>query len=215
MSYAADSRASQGDDKNENPGIVTSDSLAAESVQEGGSFGANSDDRGVISQGSKGSTASNTNTSGARTIDPATSRSERDAEDETSGHQSGASDLTGSQGLGSSAGGVIYSSVGSGNNTGSSGNTGSAQNTSGFNNSSSGVNENSRPKGANISEGGFDSDAPNASFTDDIGGKNDPGRAALGKMEAANEPGSGGTGPRQFGAVSNDGQFDSLGDTSA
>ncbi|KAF2759029.1 hypothetical protein EJ05DRAFT_475260 [Pseudovirgaria hyperparasitica] len=40
--------------------------------------------------------------------------------------------------------------------------------------------ETGRPKGRNISEGGFDSDAPNASFnTTDIGGKNDPGRRGM------------------------------------
>lgn len=41
-----------------------------------------------------------------------------------------------------------------------------------------------KPHGKNITEGGFDSDAPNASFnTTDIGGKKDPGRAAMKKTE--------------------------------
>jgi len=165
-----------------------------------------------MGQPSKGSNTSNTDTSGARTIDPAISKSERGAEDNSSGGQSG---LTGAQGLGSSAGGVTYSSAGSGSGTGSSGSSGSGSGSSGSAFASSGSGENERPKGTNITEGGFDSSAPNASFNSEIGGKNDPGRAALGKMEAANEPGSGGTGRREFGAVSNDGQFDSLGDTSA
>lgn len=37
---------------------------------------------------------------------------------------------------------------------------------------------NTKPKGNNITEGGFDSNAPNASFNTDIGSRNDPGRAA-------------------------------------
>ena len=61
------------------------------------------------------------------------------------------------------------------------------------------------PKGQNISEGGFDSDAPNASFNTDIGGKDDPGRRAIQQMDV---PSSGG-GPRQE-EVTNDGQYDAL-----
>lgn len=34
-----------------------------------------------------------------------------------------------------------------------------------------------KPKGTNITEGGFDPNAPNASFNSDIGTRNDPGRA--------------------------------------
>lgn len=42
------------------------------------------------------------------------------------------------------------------------------------------------PHGKSIQEGGFDSSAPNASFTTDIGGKNDPGRLAENQMSAGN-----------------------------
>jgi hypothetical protein len=73
----------------------------------------------------------------------------------------------------------------------------------------------SQPKGENLKEGGFDSDAPNASFSTDIGSKKDPGRVALNDIEASNTPYAGGTGPQQT-KITNDGQFDSLGgDTSA
>lgn len=72
----------------------------------------------------------------------------------------------------------------------------------------------SQPKGKDLTEGGFDSSAPNASYTTDIGGENDPGRVALGKMEAENVPVAGGAGERQN-EVTGDGQFDVLKDASA
>lgn len=40
-----------------------------------------------------------------------------------------------------------------------------------------------KPKGNNITEGGFDADAPNASFTTDIGSENDPGRAGTAQFQ--------------------------------
>ena len=49
----------------------------------------------------------------------------------------------------------------------------------------SGEEDSLKPKGKNIQEGGFDSSAPNASFTTDIGGKNDPGRVALEQFVSA------------------------------
>ena len=72
------------------------------------------------------------------------------------------------------------------------------------------------PKGQNVQQGGFDSGAPNASFDTDIGGKNDPGRVALGEFQrsAAESGPDAGSGPRQSG-VSNDGQFDVLKEASA
>ncbi|KAK5115287.1 hypothetical protein LTR62_001487 [Meristemomyces frigidus] len=221
MSYAADSRANEArseglnNPKNENPGIVTSDSLAAESIQGGGSFGANSDSRGPMDQPSKGSNAANTDTSGATTLESARSAGARDDGDGEQGYGATGSGQTGTQyeqagGLGSSAsGGVTYTDKSSSGN-GSSGNSGSNNSRQSGGSSSA----NSRPKGQNVQEGGFDSDAPNASFTTDIGGQNDPGRAALNDMQARTEPGSGGTGAKQYG-VTNDGQFDSLGESSA
>ena len=59
-----------------------------------------------------------------------------------------------------------------------------------------------KPKGRNITEGGFDSDdANNASFTGEIGTENDPGRAAEQKLQRDNaQPGQdAGSGPRQKG----------------
>lgn len=43
-----------------------------------------------------------------------------------------------------------------------------------------------KPKGKNLTEGGFSSDTPNASFGTKIGGGGDPGRVALGEFEKRN-----------------------------
>lgn len=63
-----------------------------------------------------------------------------------------------------------------------------------------------KPKGRNITEGGFDSDdSKNASFNAEIGTENDPGRAAELKLqkENAGAAGDAGSGPRQKG-IQND-----------
>ncbi|ERF76899.1 hypothetical protein EPUS_02610 [Endocarpon pusillum Z07020] len=64
-----------------------------------------------------------------------------------------------------------------------------------------------KPKGRNITEGGFDSDdSKNASFNAEIGTENDPGRAAELKLqrENAETAGDAGSGSRQKG-IANDG----------
>ena len=69
-----------------------------------------------------------------------------------------------------------------------------------------------KPKGKNITEGGFDSDDKNnASFTSDIGDENDPGRLSENKFQRSNaESGpDAGSGPRQKG-LTGDGQYDAL-----
>ncbi|KAH6625489.1 hypothetical protein C7974DRAFT_360699 [Boeremia exigua] len=63
----------------EAPGTITSDSLAAESLQNSGSFAANNPKAAASSQPSTGSTATNTDTSGARRLDPAVDAQARDA----------------------------------------------------------------------------------------------------------------------------------------
>ena len=49
---------------------------------------------------------------------------------------------------------------------------------------------NPKPKGKNLTEGGFDSDAPNASFNTDIGSEEDPGRLAEHKYQKREAIGS-------------------------
>ncbi|KAM3418620.1 hypothetical protein BST61_g4597 [Cercospora zeina] len=162
--------ATQNSPKNEGLGTVTSDSLAAESVNAGGSFAENSDSRGPSSQPSYSTTTNTTDTSNATKLDSATSSSARSTEP---------------------------------TQFGSAGASGSARDAI-ANGHSSYAQSVAQPKGQNLQEGGFDSGAPNASFTTDIGGKNDPGRLALNAAQEKNVPSSGGAGPRQ-GQVTNDG----------
>lgn len=203
------------DPKNENPGVVTSDSLAGESITDGGSFGANSDARGPMNQPSSSTNTNTTDTSSATTLAPAVDAEARQAQEgwsETSQMNAGSS-LSKESGSGPS-----YSAAAGGSeNTRPSGGSGSAQGSTapGYaSNPAPSTGDDFKPKGESLQEGGFDSDAPNASFNTDIGGKDDPGRAALGKMEASDVPVAGGAGPRE-GKISNDGQFDALNETSA
>jgi hypothetical protein len=63
----------------EGVGTVTSDSLAAESLKGDGSFGEGNPKAAASAQPSAGSTTANTDTSGARRIDPAVDAEARDA----------------------------------------------------------------------------------------------------------------------------------------
>jgi len=75
----------------------------------------------------------------------------------------------------------------------------------------------SGPKGVNLTEGGFESDdTKNASFTSEIGSKNDPGRLAELKIQRQNADSAGDAAlPRQKG-ITGDNAFDALsGDTNA
>ena len=68
-----------------------------------------------------------------------------------------------------------------------------------------------KPKGKNITEGGFDQgDEQNASFTSDIGDKNDPGRKAENDMQRMTQSSSGSTAPRQKMGESDSSQYDVL-----
>lgn len=67
-----------------------------------------------------------------------------------------------------------------------------------------------KPKGKNITEGGFESDdTKNASFNSDIGDKNDPGRAAEEQFQTAAQTSAGGKGKPQH-EITGDGQYDAL-----
>ena len=68
-----------------------------------------------------------------------------------------------------------------------------------------------KPKGKNITEGGFDSDSSNnASFNNEIGTENDPGRVAEQTLVNAAQSASGGTGPNQKLGDSDNSQYDVL-----
>lgn len=180
------SSTSDYDSKTENPGAVASDSLAAESISQGGSFASGASSRGPSTFTN---TASNDDIASANRLDPAPDAEARLASEEWSE----ASQLNAGRSLGKEAGrGPTWN----------------------IPKSTDGI-EPPQPGGRGLKEGGFDSGAPNASFETGIGGKRDPGRVALGQMEERNEAAVGGAGPRQ-GGITNDGQFEALGgDTDA
>lgn len=211
--------------KNENPGVVPKDSLAGESIQGGGSFAANSDARGPMGQPAASTTTNTTDTSNATKLDPAPDAEARAA--------SGAWQEQGALNAGTAGKGPTYvgggGGIGAGTTQASSASSSSGQQQS---SGSSGaatagtapgyashpapvMGDNFKPHGKNITEGGFDSNAPNASFTTDIGGQNDPARVALGGAEAQNVPVSGGAGARSQGPGQEGGQYGNLDETSA
>ena len=68
-----------------------------------------------------------------------------------------------------------------------------------------------KPKGKNITEGGFDEgDDKNASFNAEIGSEDDPGRLAEGGMQRMTQSSSGSTAPRQGMGQSDNSQYDVL-----
>ena len=68
-----------------------------------------------------------------------------------------------------------------------------------------------KPKGKNITEGGFDEgDDKNVSFNSEIGSEDDPGRLAEGVMQRMTQSSSGSTAPRQGQGQSDNSQYDVL-----
>lgn len=128
---------------------MTSDSLAAESITSGGQFAVNSDARGPSSQPSHSTTTNNTDTSNAIQLDPAPDAEARQASE----GWNETAQLNASRSLNQDSSTATGASI------------------SDF--------TNQQPKGRNLQEGGFDSNAPNASFNTDISSRKDPGRAAL------------------------------------
>lgn len=187
----------KGDPKVEKPGHITSDSLAAESLSSGGGFAANIDGKTSASSVPSGSTTANVaDTSGANVLPPAPSASERQtgsAREEPSTPASRADVPASALGSSASTAGVTQpSSSTSGSSSGASGATRGGPSDAGAApsaySSAGGSEENLKPKphGTNITEGGFDADAPNASFNNEIGGKNDPGRVAEQAFDSSN-----------------------------
>ena len=67
-----------------------------------------------------------------------------------------------------------------------------------------------KPKGKDLTEGGFDDDpANNSSFNPDVDSENDPGREAIKHFQEVSQAASGNIGPVQK-EISGDGQYDAL-----
>ncbi|KAL9033689.1 MAG: hypothetical protein Q9214_007393 [Letrouitia sp. 1 TL-2023] len=222
----------------EGAGAVASDSLAAESTRSGGAFAQNRDSEPLSVSGSS-STFNNTDISGATTLAPAPDAAEREAKEAWSqvpedarGHAgtkypegAGTASFPGTHTAEGYTGGPTSAREGvlstgyqsSGSRTG----TAAEAQQGGFRRSDSeapgyaaGVEsepaQTGKPKGKNITEGGFDDDpSKNASFTSDIGDKNDPGRLAEQQFQTSTQTSAGGKGPRQN-EITGDGQYSVL-----
>jgi len=195
----------------EGAGAVTSDSLAAESVNSGGDFAENRGSEPLKVKGSN-STLANDDTSAATTLPPAPDAESRD-------------DVSLSQTTSSSTkgpGGEKYAE-GAGGQPDFPGKTSAEGYVGGSTDEKSGVHDvdtapsyvttlasenTGKPKGKNITEGGFDGEA-DSGFAEP-GSEEDPGRASLQGFQNQ-QAATVGSGPRQ-GKVTGDGQYDMLED---
>ncbi|KAF4555018.1 Hypothetical protein D9617_3g020870 [Elsinoe fawcettii] len=200
----------------EGAGVITSDSLAAESLSSGGDFGSTT---GAVAskQPSKSTTTNTTDTSNATELAAAPDADARLAKEswsETAQLNAGREITENNAVFGGRTGGSSGPGVAGGNaNAGVTATTNAASG-AGERGAAEQGNGLFQPKGANLTEGGFDGNEPNASFNQDIGGSKDPARVALQGLQKkdAQQAGSGG---RTDEKLSNDGQFDVLKDASA
>ncbi|OQD78677.1 hypothetical protein PENDEC_c001G06380 [Penicillium decumbens] len=178
-------------------GPVTNDSLAAQSIRQGGGFSQN---RGAEPLGVSGdkSTLNNTDTSGASQLPPApvgALREDRERQEKypealggqgdfpgahlpESGYTGGPTAAKQQMGLHS---GEYSTASGSGHSQYNGGQAPS------YVNEVTGAYQHTKPNGRNIREGGFHSDDhKNASFNTDIASDQDPARAAINKFERTN-----------------------------
>lgn len=207
----------------EGAGTVTSDSLAAESTTAHGGFSANRDAE-PSSVPSKSTTANNTDTSAAKVLPPAPDSEHRKDRTEQSSdtqhehkhthaeqhkhHQSHPTEHASHTASTSSSSGN-HQAKGGADHSSSQGMTPAEK--AHLNEDHGHVpiapsyvqadvyaarDPHNKPKGKNLTEG-IDDDGKNASFSTDIGGENDPGRAAEQKFERSNASAGFEEGPRQ------------------
>jgi len=180
-------------------GPVANDSLAAQSVRQGGAFNEN---RGAAPMGVSGSdsTLQNTDTSGATTLPSAPVgglREDRSRQEKYPEALGGQGDFpgkhipeTGYTGGSTAAkqqmnlhGGEYPASQKMGQAPASGSSQYNAGQAPGYIADVTDGYKHQKPKGSNLTEGGFSSEDPNASFTSDIGSEQDPGRAAENKFQ--------------------------------
>lgn len=149
-------------------------------------------------------------------------RAKQEMAQSQSGSAGGSSSSTGagntSGGSSAGSGGSSYGAATSGagtSNTDSDGQSGGSRNVDAAPGYISNVvaepTKSGKPHGKNITEGGFDDDPNhNASFTSDIGSKQDPGRRAEDDFRRLAQSASGATGPRQGKGESDKSQYDAL-----
>ncbi|MCJ1414170.1 hypothetical protein MMC32_000495 [Xylographa parallela] len=194
----------------EGAGAVASDSLAAESVNSGGDFAQNRGSEPLKVKGSN-STFANEDTSAATTLPPASDAESRDDQSQSQGTSST-----------KGPGGEKYAEA-TGGQPDFPGKTSAEGYVGGSTDEKDGVHDvdaapsyvtnlaaenTAKPKGKNITEGGFDGEADSA--LPEPGSEDDPGRASLQGFQIQ-QAATVGSGPRQ-GAVTGDGQYDMLED---
>ncbi|KAJ5771378.1 uncharacterized protein N7511_003429 [Penicillium nucicola] len=186
-------------------GPITNDSLAADSVRQGGAFSQN---RGAEPMGVSGSksTVNNTDTSAATTLPSVPvgglreNREDQQKYPEALGGQGNFPGTHGSGYVGGPSAAKHEMGINAGEYSAASG-SGRSQYNAGqapsYVNDVTGDIQHPKPDGRNIKEGGFHSnDAKNASFNSEIGTDQDPGREALNKFQRSNNDTSS-NGPRQ------------------
>jgi hypothetical protein len=180
-------------------GLVTSDSLAAESKLNGGTFGANNPRVGVSKQPSNSTTSNVTDTSAAERLDPAPDAATRD-------HGFNAQDIFNKGRV------EPYTHKPVTNDTDDAGNDQSYEKSVGsedFSNDRQPASSTGRSSEAQR-DSDFDDSAPNASFNNDIGGPNDPGRVAVNEIVKRNNENAGNSGRPRDMNVNGEGLYDNL-----
>ncbi|KAI9734602.1 MAG: hypothetical protein M1834_002203 [Cirrosporium novae-zelandiae] len=193
----------------ESAGPVAADSLAAESTKSGGGFAQNRNAQPLGVSGSS-STFNDIDTSSATKLEVAPDAEARESTEAWKEETKGVAGTKYPEGLGGQGDfpGQHSAARYAGRST-SSKQSRSEGTAPGY--ISSQFIADAKPKGKNLQEGGFDSNAQNASFGSDIGTKNDPGRVAESKFQRDNMQSGydAAGGPRQKG-VSGDSQYDIL-----
>ncbi|PNS16416.1 hypothetical protein CAC42_150 [Sphaceloma murrayae] len=140
---------------NESAGVITSDSLAGESLASGGDFGSTTGAAASM-QPSASTTTNTTDTTNATILAAAPDAEARQAKEDWSeaAQLNAGREITGKN--------AAFGGSADANDNAASQDDGRFQ-----------------PKGASLTEGGFQGTEPNASFGTGIGGKGDPGRVAL------------------------------------
>ncbi|KAJ6120775.1 hypothetical protein N7523_005055 [Penicillium sp. IBT 18751x] len=204
---------------NEPSGPVANDSLAAQSVRQGGAFSENRGAEPIGVSGSK-STLNNTNTSSATELPSAPVgglREDRERQEKYPEALGGQGNFPGAHSQAGYAGGPTAAKEQMGKHTGQHATASGSAHSHVAGQAPSYVNDvtdsykHTKPDGRNIQEGGFSSDDKNASFTTEIGSDQDPARAAINKFQRTNaESGLDAGHPHQKGGVDNQQPFQAL-----
>ncbi|KAF1965974.1 hypothetical protein BU23DRAFT_603886 [Bimuria novae-zelandiae CBS 107.79] len=219
MSSAGTKFTSTDATKNEPTGLVTSDSLAGESLKSGGAFAADNPHAAASKQPSASTTSNTTDTSSATKLPPAVDAEAREAQE----GWSETSQLNAAKGLGKEDGvGPTYNvggtaGVASGRSGDGGFNPGSEAPTGGY----AGASERARgkgelrPHGANITE---DPNMSGETKFGEVGTKEDPSRAAeLDRQKRDALPGGAGAGAagEDYSAQKGESKFSGLGEARA